>query len=118
MPLSFLCIYANFSLRPTVIGEDYTLNLPFVITYSAGGTANACNDITILNDTSLEGFHDFSVSIISTSLNPNVVEIPSQPLLIQIQDDERKCCPISLTKSQDLFSPLYSRGNCETSSHC
>lgn len=62
-----------------------------MITYSAGGTSTACNNVTIINDTSLEGFHNFSVSITSTSLSSNVVEIPSQSLLVQIQDDERKC---------------------------
>ena len=80
-----------YILHRIEIGEDYSLSFPFVITYSAGGPSEACTDITIVNDASLEGHHNFSVEITSTTLSPNAVQIPSLPLLIQIQDDDRKC---------------------------
>ena len=77
----------------TAIGEDYSLSFPFVIMYSAGGPSEVCTDIMILDDTSLEGFHGFSVEVTSTTLNANALTLPSLPLSIRIQDDERKFKP-------------------------
>ena len=54
-----------------------------------GELAEACANITIIDDTSLEGSHDFSVGIVSTSLETSVLAINSEPVVVEIQDDER-----------------------------
>ena len=77
-----------YFLHFAVTGEDYTLNSPY-LTYSAGGPNEACTNITILNDDILEGYHNFSVEVVSSSVNTTI--IPTIPLVIQIQDDDRKC---------------------------
>ena len=49
-----------------------------------------CTSITVQDDASLEGNHNFTVAITSTSLDPDAIRIPFSSLLILIQDDERK----------------------------
>ena len=55
-----------------------------------GEPAEACANITIIDDTSLEGSHDFSVGIVSASLNNSVLGVNSEPVVVEIQDDERE----------------------------
>ena len=81
-------VYTLDCLNSAVNGEDYVINSA-LITYSAGGPSEACTNITILDDVILEGYHNFSVEVISSSID--TVIIPSLPVVIQIQDDDRKC---------------------------
>ena len=55
-----------------------------------GSLAEACTNITIVDDSILEGSQGFSMEIVSTSLHQTVVELPDMPVAIQIQDDERE----------------------------
>ena len=79
------------NVHSTVIGEDYSPSTPFVIAYSVGDPGEACASITIQDDASLEGNHNFTVAITSTSLDPDAIGIPPSSLHILIRDDERKC---------------------------
>ena len=74
----------------TVIGEDFIPPNQFVTVHYPGSLAEACTNITIVDDSILEGSQGFSVEIVSTSLHQTVVELPDMPVAIQIQDDERE----------------------------
>ena len=74
----------------TVIGEDYIPPEPFVTVHSIGSSIEACTNINITDDNNLEGYHEFSIEVMSTSINPSAIELPIHPVLIRIQDDERK----------------------------
>ena len=104
------------SIPYTAIGEDYSPSFPFAIMYSAGGPSEVCTDIMILDDTSLEGFHSFSVEITSTTLNINALALPSLPLSIRIQDDERTFQPFYPIGILIVSCPMY-RCICEASSN-
>ena len=73
----------------TVFGQDY-IPRSFTVVIPTGGPAEACANVTIIDDTSLEGSHNFSVGIVSTSLNTSVLAVNSEPVVIEIQDNECK----------------------------
>ena len=55
-----------------------------------GDPVEGCANVTIIDDTSLEGFHNFSVGIASTSLDTSVLAVTPDQVMIEIQDDERE----------------------------
>ena len=63
--------------------------LTVTISPSADGS-HGCTDVAIVDDASLEGFHNFSVGVESTSLDTSVVSVSSELYLILIQDNERR----------------------------
>ena len=73
---------------------DYVLSSTVTVTPNEA-PVNACANLTVIDDTSLEGFHNFSVGVASTSLNTSILSVPSDLVMIQIQDDESesKVCP-------------------------
>ena len=75
-------------LHSAVLGEDYNTS-SLTILIATGGPTEACANVAIIDDTSLEGFHNFSVGVESTSLDTTAVSVPSAELLmIQLEDDE------------------------------
>ena len=83
-------LFISRNLIFTVIGEDYIPPEPFVTVHSIGSSIEACTNINITDDNNLEGYHEFSIEVMSTSINPSAIELPIHPVLIRIQDDERK----------------------------
>ena len=75
-------------------GEDFTVPSPFTITFPVGTPTSDCATITIIDDTVLEGNHDFSVSIDSAGMFA-MIGTPDTTVFT-IDDDESKsplCSP-------------------------
>ena len=62
------------------------------ITFDTGSINGSveCVDITTIDDEALEGDHDFSISLNSSSLEDNVV-LSTQSVTAIINDNESKC---------------------------
>ena len=78
-PLLFLC---------TVEGSDYTTPNPFNVVFNIGDPATLCVPVSIIDDTVLEGDHDFSVFIPSAGASATIGT--PDTTVITITDNECK----------------------------
>ena len=78
-----------------VEAEDFTVPSPFTITFPVGTPTSDCATITIIDDTVLEGNHDFSVSIDSAGMFA-MIGTPDTTVFT-IDDDESKSSALLLS---------------------
>lgn len=86
--IALMRMYHILSSNLAVEGEDFTVTGALEV---PPGSNSSCVAVDIINDSILEGDHDFTLSIIETS--PSVTINPeSDSVIITISDSEdRKC---------------------------
>ena len=73
------------------LSEDFNQSTPFSITFEATSISGdvACIDISTIDDTALEGDHNFSVSLISSNLEDNI-QLSTDSVTAAIEDNDSK----------------------------
>ena len=76
-------------LLPSELDSDFTHPLMFSIIFDTGSGNGSveCVDIPTIDDEALEGDHDFSISLTSSSLEDNVV-LSNQSVTTLIKDND------------------------------
>ena len=88
---------------PAVENDDYVIPVPFEVTFDIMSTSGslACINISIPQDSALEGDHQFTIHLFT--LSPDVVTIDSPVYAtIVIADDESKCVHICIVCAYDI----------------
>ena len=84
-------------LSLAVENDDYVIPNPFEVTFDITSTSGslACINISIPQDSALEGDHEFTVHLLT--LSPDVVTVASpQYATVVIADDESKCIHVCM----------------------
>ena len=87
-----------------VENDDYVVPVPFEVTFDIMSTSGslACINISIPQDSALEGDHEFTVQL--STLSPDVVTIGSPANVeVVIADDESKCVYIGMGCADNIY---------------
>ena len=87
------CIFYSLAVE----NDDYVVPTPFEVTFDIMSTSGslACINISIPQDSALEGDHEFSIQL--STLSPDVVTIDSPAdAEVVIADDESECVYIAI----------------------
>jgi len=89
----YSCIFCSLAVE----NDDYVVPTPFEVTFDILSTSGslACINISIPQDSALEGDHEFSIQL--STLSPDVVTIDSlADAEVVIADDESECVHIAM----------------------